>query len=1365
MSASPKTLRSPPPRIFEDYVLSHVTSQNINLTKISNKALLPCGAAGAGYADDSKSDPIDIGFSFEFDGITYNRFVASANGWIVLVDPSLGTFTTSEIFDSSEFVNSAIKSTFSSNAVLLAPWFDDLRNIASDPTQVSGFGALKIERIRQGLEPVPITVNETQNAVKFYRDTRSTQGRRLIVRWFSLSDYAAASTIIKFEAVIYENGTIEFRYVPRSALTLTSSANEDATIGIFMPNGTNRFRDMSFGLGYRDSERQRYKWGGAVYTSTYIDTADSFSAYYTCNLKPSIHWPGQTSMGSALVFSPPALKRRILPRRELRDNDSRLTLPTVSRMGGNITMFDDRRSAVFSNVLSGSGIPVSFPSTLPHFFGDHEPGMIDRLNLFSSGSLELTASINKFAIEQFIGDQSKQFIAPFSERALFENDPTSNEQEFFLTGTNINEVGDGLQQPLRSKTQVKLSFAIDNSCTLLTASSNIYYFNKRTNSWNTPISSSYVVANGATGLPGRTKYVVDPLVDLSERRIIIEDAIGFGPIGNTISSGTVDRAAFSFNQSDLSIGNFFVMNSSSYTDAINKSYPKSVQNNAEFEATPDETFVLPISQPFLIEKAVIEIPMAAGAGWFNDKTTCFQPIEESEAIERIYETKGFDFAGPALTVALFNQIKFGDGTTQRDLIMSGTITHSNDNVSELVLSNFPPIHTTYQLRPRGFLAFAKPSVVVSQTALNTFTGSVAIPCTAMISNGVIVRFQRLINNIAAADNILQARNLFNAKTLVLATDLETSTPFDQTARVAYVNPYGRGGSGFDPSGRSVFGKEFAASQILNAKGTINNPFYLETGSIINTQIGVAIDNIGSDHINAMAAIPLESHRPSPYLVFPGDKLILAVSKTRPFCYGGYDNPAGRELLTSSSITHDVQLITGSMYITLYGSLLKENKEFHDTLKQPLSSDAIHEIVVGNEPVLDQFEVPYRNEYIGTTYDNYVTGSLLILSQTLSGKKIFVTGSRANLFSKVNARNAGYPNTDSKAFNFQPWFERAGMVRASVHIDESERAWDSMMPSIQDIMIADGKNIWIPANDSTTKLTLFDGSGAYVTQTSVGWIFLNYAEPGISALSNVNWQMSYPFEPRYSGLARQVTQQRNFTVKRMFSFVGPTVTAISRVKVNGLMIITPEPAAANNSPIRRLDDTLAPNLFIASDVVLGRTGSMNNDDLSRYLFGFGDNNTICAYQGGNGANNFPVMRSSGSRGGNQVPLTHYTQSPIIRGWKYGVMSGLPFFNRSYFRQKSFGQVRDMLEQRLYTKTYQSFQKGKHLSTTYKQSVGSAVVNVKFVDYKGNITPPENTWSQNLSSECTSSVPYFDGETRNRPETDVGSLNSSIFTISP
>lgn len=138
------------------------------------------------------------------------------------------------------------------------------------------------------------------------------------------------------------------------------------------------------------------------------------------------------------------------------------------------------------------------------------------------------------------------------------------------------------------------------------------------------------------------------------------------------------------------------------------------------------------------------------------------------------------------------------------------------------------------------------------------------------------------------------------------------------------------------------------------------------------------------------------------------------------------------------------------------------------------------------------------------------------------------------------------------------------------------------------------------------------------------------------------------------------------------------------------------------------------------------------------------------------------------------------SPVIRGWKYGLYSGLPAHSKATFRRNRFGQLRDMLEQRQYTKFINdgttTFDNEAILrspeikelggarsqsATVVKGSPGPSPVEVNFVRQAYRKTDrgigeiyvvgvqPNTTYSQNLSTEATSSLPYFDGFSRNIP----------------
>jgi len=114
---------------------------------------------------------------------------------------------------------------------------------------------------------------------------------------------------------------------------------------------------------------------------------------------------------------------------------------------------------------------------------------------------------------------------------------------------------------------------------------------------------------------------------------------------------------------------------------------------------------------------------------------------------------------------------------------------------------------------------------------------------------------------------------------------------------------------------------------------------------------------------------------------------------------------------------------------------------------------------------------------------------------------------------------------------------------------------------------------------------------------------------------------------------------------------------------------------------------------------------------------------------------------------------------------GLMTG-SMNAKSIFRRDRFGQSSDMLEQRQYTKFINvgtsPFDNDAISNTTGRNNpaLGPAVANVKFVKRKyvrddrgigyifNEVVQPAQTTSQNLSTEITSSLPFFDDQSRDR-----------------
>lgn len=252
-----------------------------------------------------------------------------------------------------------------------------------------------------------------------------------------------------------------------------------------------------------------------------------------------------------------------------------------------------------------------------------------------------------------------------------------------------------------------------------------------------------------------------------------------------------------------------------------------------------------------------------------------------------------------------------------------------------------------------------------------------------------------------------------------------------------------------------------------------------------------------------------------------------------------------------------------------------------------------------------------------------------------------------------------------------------------------------------------------------------------------------------------WLGSYPFEPRYSSLFRGkfFKTDRDWLVTNWddetgeFTETNDTSNSFYTVILTGSnienKIIDPTLDSEEGYNVLPLLGTGDADLL--SSFMLKTTRAINTEFL-KFYFGSGD-----TWQ-----KNPNLQRVNLYSDGYDWPA----YVPKIRGWKYGLLSALPSNATAVYRHDSFGQFRDMLEQRSDARFYKTLTRGRFKGRGYP---AAAPVRVRFVDVDGRLTAPEKTWSQNLSRFCTSSLPFFDdGVPRNR-EIDTSQLNTSLGII--
>lgn len=457
---------------------------------------------------------------------------------------------------------------------------------------------------------------------------------------------------------------------------------------------------------------------------------------------------------------------------------------------------------------------------------------------------------------------------------------------------------------------------------------------------------------------------------------------------------------------------------------------------------------------------------------------------------------------------------------------------------------------------------------------------------------------------------------------------------------------------------------------------------LVSGFVSNPNVATFADPLGTVAVKAR-----QMSGTSPYVLFPEDKLVFGWQAPWVADMDAVDND-DRPRLT---------LNAGPGRITLYGSMVREGKEFHDTLNQPLTSLAVHESLQSGIPVFDQFDVEFHEAMSGSYLGNFVTGTMAVGSATRGIAASTVVSS--GVFDDA----VGTPDHELSVSKV------SGFSRAVKLVSDNERFFDTLLPKPSDITKANGANI------TRTESAIFGGP--------YGQIYLGQLTGFGDVVSDDDWNRAYPFETRYAGLDRVLNPARHSITTVTSS--GPSST---------------DPDTVDDLVIVRVIDGVGYTEVSPQFLSLIPGGLATGNDFLRSYFGISTD-----------------LLTSGS-GGTYFTRTAIPQArfgPKIRGFKYGIFNCLPHFSSMYFRRNRYGQFRDMLEQRLDAKWFDTLGLNPDGSSTGKAGPTRAPVQVRFMsrslDTDGfeKLIPVDasKTISSNMSPEATSSLPYFDGMARN------------------
>lgn len=304
-------------------------------------------------------------------------------------------------------------------------------------------------------------------------------------------------------------------------------------------------------------------------------------------------------------------------------------------------------------------------------------------------------------------------------------------------------------------------------------------------------------------------------------------------------------------------------------------------------------------------------------------------------------------------------------------------------------------------------------------------------------------------------------------------------------------------------------------------------------------------------------------------------------------------------------------------------------------------------VIGDYPVVDQFDVSYINLLTGSITDQYVTGTLFQKYNKGSAFNPFgvdpfgeytVYGERGLAFSKCNSNNhKNFPGGDT-SYDLQPWGERSGISRCVRIFSSRDRYYDSMTPFYDKMMNVLGGAPNIGAGSGGTTVISIGLSGSSTNSTAIGF------------------HESFPFESKFHQIARSKLISGDYNGQEIVIFEEGRLIGGGGNVVYWFNSALPLPSPSNFTYLK-------------------------STDAGKILFGFGDRRKLYTEPGGllvKGQSRLPGIRRSAPLAAN--PLIKTAVGPIISGWKYGLISASPYYTSAVFRRDKYGQFRDMLEQR-------------------------------------------------------------------------------------
>ena len=582
-----------------------------------------------------------------------------------------------------------------------------------------------------------------------------------------------------------------------------------------------------------------------------------------------------------------------------------------------------------------------------------------------------------------ISDSGKPFfdeqkIKPFNENISIPGDNDS----FYLFGTNPGSYP-GFNQRLTSKTIISYEMnpasddvistgLIRNGTAASVGSSNddgqvlLTYWNFNLNRWQEV---------GQTLRDNRGNHASKNVAHAHLHDNITGSCAGFGPIIDSMVDGAV--------------GGFSLKSSKAFEHAFLPISTYGFPNAAKYHATSSQHITaeeLGITKPFLLEKLRLDFDISFAVPGTQTNATATPPgsSADADAFTTIaldttaggvsYDNRRLKVITPTFFLLRQNTKKNTDDEYKYTHKTPGTLAAAGFNgtyfepIPKLVKLNSGSNVETQVFDSRELVTYGQYNLIVtaSTSALPDRLDDSGITMSDVLDSGIL-RDGHTVRVIADADtdNIIDVTDAMNFSSRmaarhnkVLSAIVHNNKPDGNLNNISLIrldNDNQTRERSLDGSSRALF------SGVAGLK-------FSDSGETLVVSQSASVSTVPT-----FEQLTFDS----PYLIMPKDKLIF-----------GWQYPMPRDLRFPEGVSGNFpnSMKVKACSLKMFGSQVKDNKEFHEGLNQNLTTNAVHE-TIGNEPVIDQWQIATRNEMSGSLSDQF-----MFATQTApAGTADFVTG--------------------------------------------------------------------------------------------------------------------------------------------------------------------------------------------------------------------------------------------------------------------------------------------------------------------------------------------------------------------------------------